>query len=176
MLHLNDRLNAFIVMALTYSNEANTMLYYLITSQNYKTFRNIEDKVKGIAYVEDITHLCNHEPHPWHSWLTNKVAQLIKTESLFAMLVIVSAFIFASATEHSTGLFVMGSIVVVLFSIWVCGLIGIEQVSHYVSCQDILKDKEDALTLYIEAQEENKERIETILNSERELNLYKVKV
>jgi len=64
----------------------------------------------------------------------------------------------------------------VLFSIWVCGLIGIEQVSHYVSCQDMLKDKEDALTLYIEAQEENKERIETILSSERELNLYKVKI
>lgn len=163
-------------MAIIYSSEANTMLYYLITSQNYKTFRSIEDKVKGIAYVEDITHLCNHEPHPWQSWLTNKVAQLIKTESLFAILVIVSAIIFASATEQSTGLFMIGGIVVVLFSIWVCGLISIEQVSHYVSCQNMLKDKEDALALYIEAQEENKERIENILNSERELNLYKVKI
>ena len=152
------------------------MLYYLITSQNYKTFRNIEDKVKGIAYVEDITHLCNHERHPWHSWLTNKVAQLIKTESLFALLVVISICIAASVTNLSTGLFVVGGIVVVLFSIWVCGLIGIEQVSHYVSCQDMLKDKEDALTLYIETQEENKERIETILSSERELNLYKVKI
>jgi hypothetical protein len=163
-------------MTCTNSREANTMLYYLITSQNYKTFRNIEDKVKGIAYVEDITHLCNHEPHPWHSWLTNKVAQLIKTESLFALLVVISICIAASVTNLSTGLFVVGGIVVVLFSIWVCGLIGIEQVSHYVSCQDMLKDKEDALALYIEAQEENKERIETILSSERELNLYKVKI
>jgi uncharacterized membrane protein YhiD involved in acid resistance len=64
----------------------------------------------------------------------------------------------------------------VLFSIWVCGLIGIEQVSHYVSCQDMLKDKEDSLAMYIEAQEENKEQIENILNSERELNLYKVSI
>ncbi|WP_404396116.1 hypothetical protein [Pseudoalteromonas phenolica] len=124
------------------------MLYYLITSQNYKTFRNIEDKVKGIAYVEDITHLCNHEPHLWHSWLTNKVAQLVKTESLFALLVVISICIAASVTNLSSGLFVVGGIVVVLFSIWVCGLIGIEQVSHYVSCQDMFKDKEDALNLY----------------------------
>ena len=164
------------VMATSNCREAKTMLYYLITSQNYKTFRNIEDKVKGIAYVEDITHLCNHEPHPWQSWLTNKVAHLIKAESLFAMLVVVSVIIAASMTDLSTGLFVIGGIVVVLFSIWVCGLVGIEQVSHYISCQDMLKDKEDSLALYIEAQEENKETIEKILKSEKELSLYKVDI
>ena len=98
------------VMATSNCREAKTMLYYLITSQNYKTFRNIEDKVKGIAYVEDITHLCNHEPHPWQSWLTNKVAHLIKAESLFAMLVVVSVIIAASMTDLSTGLFVIGGI------------------------------------------------------------------
>ncbi|ALO44403.1 hypothetical protein [Pseudoalteromonas phenolica] len=172
----SDRFTVFSVMTCTNSREANAMLYYLITSQNYKTFRNIEDKVKGIAYVEDITHLCTHEPHPWHSWLTNKVAYLIKAELLFALWVVVSVFIAASVTELSTGLFVIGGVVVVLFSIWVCGLIGIEQVSHYISCQDMLKDIEDSLAMYIEAQEENKERIEYILNSETELNMYKVKV
>lgn len=152
------------------------MLYYLITSQNYKTFKSAEDRVKGIAYVEDITHLCNHEPHPWHIWLTNKVAKLIKVESLFAMLVIVSALIAALMTQISISLFVIGSIVVLLFSIWVCGLVGIEQVSHYVSCQELLKDKEDTLAMYIEAEEQNRESIEKLINSDAELSLYKVDI
>ena len=152
------------------------MLYYLITSQNYRTFKSAEDRVKGIAYVEDITHLCNHEPHPWHIWLTNKVAKLIKAESLFAMLVIVSALIAALMTQISISLFVIGSIVVLLFSIWVCGLVGIEQVSHYVSCQELLKDKEDTLAMYIEAEEQNRESIEKLINSDAELHLYKVDI
>ena len=152
------------------------MLYYLITSQNYKTFKSVEDRVKGIAYVEDITHLCSHEPHPWHTWLTSKVAKLIKVESIFAILVIVSALVAASMTQISISLFIIGSLVVLLFSLWVCGLVGSEQVAHYVSCQELLKDKEDTLAMYIEAEEQDKENIEKLIKSDAELHLNKVDI
>jgi hypothetical protein len=79
-------------------------------------------------------------------------------------------------TQISISLFVIGSIVVLLFSIWVCGLVGIEQVSHYVSCQELLKDKEDTLAMYIEAEEQNRESIEKLINSDAELSLYKVDI
>jgi hypothetical protein len=58
----------------------------------------------------------------------------------------------------------------------VCGLVGIEQVSHYVSCQELLKDKEDTLAMYIEAEEQNIESIEKLINSDAELSLYKVDI
>ena len=57
-----------------------------------------------------------------------------------------------------------------------CGLVGIEQVAHYVSCQELLKDKEDTLAMYIEAEEQDKENIEKLIKSDAELHLYKVDI
>ena len=163
-------------MIFTIANGVNEMLYYLVTSQNYKTFKSVEGRVKDIAYVEDITHLCNHEPHPWHIWLTNKVAKLIKVETFFAILLIVTAIIAAVITDVSTTMFVIGTIVVLLFSIWVCGLVGIEQVSHYMTCQSLLKDQEDTLAMYVETEEQNQENVECIFKEDESLNMYKVQI
>ncbi|KAF7769707.1 hypothetical protein PCIT_a2596 [Pseudoalteromonas citrea] len=150
------------------------MLHYLVTSQNYPAFINVQQQVEGFAETEDISALCGKKPHPLHTWLTKNVMKIVKVEcfTLLSMVMLVSSLAFYF--NLAVGVWVLLLLVSLLFSIWVSGLAGFELLQHYLQCQDATQDSESLLALYIEISDQDLPQLTTLLGNPNHMTLVKL--
>ena len=162
------------VIMFTRNHEMKKMLHYLVTSQNYPAFINIQHQVEEFAKTEDISALCGKKPHPLHTWLTKNVLAIVKVELfafICALFVVSSAALFFNLTAGVWLLLVMVSL---LFSIWVSGLAGFELLQHYLQCQDATQDSESLLALYVEISDQELPHLTTLLEQPNSVTVVKL--
>ncbi|MBE0368559.1 hypothetical protein [Pseudoalteromonas aurantia] len=150
------------------------MLHYLITSQDYHAFLKAQQQIEAFARTEDISALCGKKPHPLHTWITKSVLNIVKVEcyTLLSALVVVSAL--SLTFNLSLSVFLLLTLISLLFSMWVSGLAGAELLQHYLQCQDVTQDKENLLALYIEVEEPEVPQLTSFLCESKEVAAVKI--
>jgi hypothetical protein len=150
------------------------MLHYLVTSQNYNAFVNIQRQIEKFANTEDISALCGKKPHPFHTWLTKNVLTIVKLEILAFICAFVVLSSLAVYFNLSVGIWLLLVMVSFLFSVWVSGLAGAELLQHYLQCQDATQDKERLLALYIEINDNDLPQFKSLLDVPNNMTVVKL--
>ncbi|MBQ4848250.1 hypothetical protein [Pseudoalteromonas sp. MMG005] len=150
------------------------MLHYLITSQNYHAFIKAQQQIDAFALTEDISALCGKKPHPLHTWLTKSVLKIVKLELYTFMCALVCVSVFSVAFNLTLGVFLLLSLVSLLFSVWVSGLAGAELLQHYLQCQHATQDSESLLALYVEVREPEVSQLTSFLCESKEVAAVKI--
>ncbi len=140
-------------------------MHYLVTSQNYREFIQLQHELESVSTVDNITELCSDEAHPWYQFITPNVANIIRKEVIFLALLsvftVVLIFNFSISSLAVMGFFSLFA----LFSLWLCGLIGWHLIHLYSVCKSTLGANHNQLVMLVGVPDDDNEIVIDILKA-----------
>lgn len=130
-------------------------MHYLITSSNYDDFMSIKSQLDPVIDVDNISEICGNQNHPWHAWLTHKVATIMITETLLVISILLLSVFFSAMFNWSVLAIFAFFTVAALFSIWVSGLVGWHTIHLYSICQNLTANQDHPLALLVDSKGNN---------------------
>ena len=130
-------------------------MHYLITSSNYDDFMSMKNHLEPVSDVDNISEICGNQVHPWHAWLTHKVANIVIAELIFVFLLLALTFSVSAFFDWSMLMSVAFFTIATFFSVWVSGLIGWHTIHLYSICQSMTEQEQHPLALLVESSDRN---------------------
>ncbi|MDK2596205.1 hypothetical protein [Pseudoalteromonas obscura] len=151
------------------------MNHYIIKGHDYTAFRETQDELEALHLdTEDVSALCDNKAHPLHDCLTNHIVGILKSEIVVLLAIIVSAYFAVTWVLIPPTAAVIGTVVLALFSIWVCGMVGSDLIRYYMMCKDFTQGERHPLVLHVEIDDNQHEALNEVMQKHPQMHIKKL--